>query len=89
MNRLDGKIAVVTGDTQRLGAAIARQFAASGATGIVTCGRNADKGTAIAEAITRDTGVPVHFVVADLGNVFDCRTQLYKPTKLSEGLMYW
>jgi NAD(P)-dependent dehydrogenase (short-subunit alcohol dehydrogenase family) len=73
MNRMDGKFCVVTGSTQGLGAAIARRLAEAGAAGIVTLGRNAAKGTAVAEAITRDTGVPVHFVEADLGNVGDCR----------------
>ena len=38
MNRIDGKIAVVTGGTQGLGAAIARRLADAGAAGIVTCG---------------------------------------------------
>lgn len=73
MNKLDGKIAIVTGGTQGLGAAIARCFADCGAAGIVTCGRSTDKGKAVADAITGDTGVPVHFVVADLGKVADCR----------------
>lgn len=35
MNRIDGKIAVITGGTQGLGASIARLFAASGAAGIL------------------------------------------------------
>lgn len=74
MNRMDGKICVVTGSTQGLGAAIARRFAEAGAAGLVTLGRNAGKGTAVAEAIARDTGVPVHFVKADLASVADCRT---------------
>nr|MBA3326055.1 SDR family oxidoreductase [Paracoccaceae bacterium] len=73
MNRLDGRFAVVTGGSQGLGAAIARRFAEAGCAGIVTCGRNAAKGAAVAEAITRDTGVPVHFVVADLAAIADCR----------------
>jgi len=73
MNRLDGRIAVVTGGTQGLGAAIARRCAESGAAGIVTCGRSRDKGTAVAAAIGAETGVPVEFVQADLAEVEDCR----------------
>ncbi|MBV8575271.1 MAG: SDR family NAD(P)-dependent oxidoreductase, partial [Acetobacteraceae bacterium] len=76
MNRIDGKICVVTGSTQGLGASIAREFAASGAAGLVTLGRDATKGKAVAEAITADTDVPVHFVGADLGKVEDCRNVL-------------
>jgi len=73
MNRMDGKVCVVTGATQGLGAAIARRLAEAGAAGLVTLGRNEVKGRALAETITRDTGVPVHFVKADLGKVEDCR----------------
>lgn len=73
MNRLDGKIAVVTGGTQGLGAAIARQFAAAGVAGIVTCGRNVEKGRAVADEVRSNSGVPVEFVVADLANLEDCR----------------
>lgn len=73
MNRLDGKIAVVTGGTQGLGAAIARRFAEAGAEGIVTCGRSAGKGEEVAAAIGGDTGATVHFASADLGKVADCR----------------
>ena len=73
MNRMDGKICVVTGSTQGLGAAIARRLAEAGAAGLVTLGRNAARGEAVAAAITRDTGAPVHFVKADLGSVPDCR----------------
>lgn len=73
MNSLNGKICVVTGSTQGLGAAIARHFAAAGAAGIVTLGRDAAKGEAVAESITASTGAPVRFVKADLGSVEDCR----------------
>ncbi|WP_149139551.1 SDR family oxidoreductase [Gemmobacter caeruleus] len=73
MNRIDGKIAVVTGGTQGLGAAIARSFAAAGAAGIAIVGRGAEKGRAVAEAITHETGVPVMMIAADLGNIDDVR----------------
>lgn len=72
MNRLDGKIAVVTGSTQGLGAAIARNFAAAGIAGIVTCGRGAEKGEGVAASITEEHGVPVRFVQANLESLDDC-----------------
>jgi len=43
-SRMDGKIAIITGGTQGLGAEVARLFAERGAKGIVICGRNAEKG---------------------------------------------
>lgn len=73
MNRLDGKIAVVTGGTQGLGAAIARRFAEAGCAGIVTCGRSTARGEAVAASLTKATDVPFHFVTADLGDVEDCQ----------------
>jgi NAD(P)-dependent dehydrogenase (short-subunit alcohol dehydrogenase family) len=73
MNRLDNKIAVITGGTQGLGAAIARRFAEAGAAGIVTCGRNSSKGQAVADSIAETAGIPVKFITADLASVDDCR----------------
>lgn len=69
MNRIDGKVAVVTGGTQGLGAAIARLFAQAGAAGIAIVGRDADKGSALADAIFAETGVPVLMITADLGDI--------------------
>lgn len=73
MNRIDGKIAVVTGGTQGLGAAIARCFAQAGAAGIVICGRNRTKGQEVADSIGAETGTKTVFVAADLGRVEDSR----------------
>lgn len=71
MNRIDGKIAVITGGTQGLGAAIARLFAEAGAAGIGIVGRGVEKGEAKAAEITEATGVPVTMIAADLGNTED------------------
>jgi NAD(P)-dependent dehydrogenase (short-subunit alcohol dehydrogenase family) len=49
--RLDGKVVVVTGSTQGLGAAIARRVAALGAAGVVVCGRDAERGEAVADEL--------------------------------------
>ncbi|MFC3182410.1 SDR family oxidoreductase [Cypionkella sinensis] len=68
-NRMDGKICVIAGATQGLGAAIARRLAAAGAAGVVIMGRNAVKGRAVAEALP----CPALFVQADFGSVEDCQ----------------
>ena len=82
MTGMQDKIAVVTGGTQGLGVAIATLFAERGAAGIVTCGRNAAKGRARAEAIASATGRPVHFVPADLGKVEDCASVIAEADRI-------
>jgi NAD(P)-dependent dehydrogenase (short-subunit alcohol dehydrogenase family) len=62
-----GKIALVTGSTQGLGAAVARQMVDRGATGMVITGRNAERGAAVAESIVA-RGVRAVFVEADLAD---------------------
>jgi NAD(P)-dependent dehydrogenase (short-subunit alcohol dehydrogenase family) len=70
--RLDGRIAIVSGGTQGLGEAIASDFVGRGSKGIVICGRNVDKGRAVAERLTK-RGCRTEFVKADLAVVEDCR----------------
>jgi NAD(P)-dependent dehydrogenase (short-subunit alcohol dehydrogenase family) len=70
--RLDGKIAVITGGTQGIGEAIARLFAARGATGIAICGRNVARGKAVSADLDR-AGCRAEFVRADLGDLGQAR----------------
>ena len=73
MNRMDGKICVIAGATQGLGAAIARRLASAGAAGIAVTGRNAARGESVAKGITAEHGTPALFSPADLSSVEDCR----------------
>ena len=70
--RIDGRVAIVTGGTQGLGEEIAGLFAERGAKGLVICGRNAEKGKAVAERLT-GRGCKTEYVKADLGVLEDCR----------------
>lgn len=73
MKPMANKIAVVTGGTQGLGAAVARLFAERGAQAIVICGRSVEKGEKEATKIHAETGVSVQFIRADLEKIEDCR----------------
>ncbi len=73
MAQLNGKVAIITGGTQGLGAAIASHFVQQGAKGIVICGRNQTKGENIAAQLNAEGEARVHFVRADLSSVEDCR----------------
>jgi len=62
---LDHVIAIVTGSTQGLGAAVARQCADRGAAGVLITGRNAERGAEVANSI-EERGTRAKFVKADL-----------------------
>jgi len=73
MRQMENQIAVVTGGTQGLGAAIAALFAEQGAEGIVICGRNATNGERQAATISDKSDCKVIYRQADLSRVEDCR----------------
>ena len=66
------EVAIVTGSTQGLGEAIARQLIDERmVAGLVICGRNAANGQRLAAEFS-GRGCPTEFVAADLARVDDC-----------------
>lgn len=65
MQRLAGKIAIVTGAGQGIGEAIARRFASEGAD-VVVAEIDARTGEATASALARDSGRRVRFIGTDV-----------------------
>ena len=73
MNRVDGKVAVVTGGSQGLGKAIAMNLAKMGAKGIVTLGRNEKRGEEVAKLVNQETSCEIYFFKTELSDVNNCR----------------
>jgi NAD(P)-dependent dehydrogenase (short-subunit alcohol dehydrogenase family) len=92
---LSGKYAIITGSTQGLGEAIARLFAERGAAGMIICGRNAERGQAVAADLNSDQ-CNVRFVQTDLASVEDCRAivaaqpfgRLLKPDEVARAVAF-
>jgi len=68
--RLDGQVALVTGATSGIGAAVAATLVGAGAT-VMLSGRDAMRGQAVLDAIVR-AGGKADFVAADLGDRDGC-----------------
>ena len=86
MGQFTGKIAVITGSTQGLGAAVARLLAERGAEGIVICGRNKTRGEAKAKEIAAAYGTKTIFVQGEQSKVEDCRAIIAAADKAFGGI---
>ncbi len=69
MSRLLGKVAIITGAAQGMGAAHARRFIQEGAKAVIT-----DVNTDAGEALARELGDNAHFIVHDVSNEEDWQT---------------
>lgn len=72
MSDLAGKVIIVTGGTQGIGEAVARKAAQAGARGLVICGRDDERGGAVADDLTRGDCRAI-FVRCDLADPAQCR----------------
>ena len=66
MGLLDGKVVLVSGGSQGVGAAIVRAAANAGASAVVFTGRRSEPGAALVADLV---GFPVEFLQADVGDV--------------------
>lgn len=73
MKNLVNKIAIVTGGTRGIGAAITRKLAAEGATVVFTYHNSVEKAKELAAEISKNGGVAIP-LVADSANIADLQT---------------
>ena len=81
MQRLAGKVAIVTGAGQGIGEAIARRFAREGAD-VVVAEIDRTVGEATAEAIAKDTGTRTTFLHTDVTDTQSVAAMVAQPARM-------
>ncbi|MEO7215495.1 glucose 1-dehydrogenase [Mucilaginibacter sp.] len=85
MSKLKNKVAVVTGASKGIGAAIAKHFAAAGAKVVVNYASSKEGADKVVQAITDNGGIAIA-VQADVSNEADV-TRLFEETKRAFGTL--
>jgi NAD(P)-dependent dehydrogenase (short-subunit alcohol dehydrogenase family) len=80
MDRLDNKVAIITGSTGGIGQGIAEMFAQESAK-VVISGRNSETGEEVARNI-RDSGGEAVFIQTDVSKESDCQNLIQKTVEL-------
>jgi 3-oxoacyl-[acyl-carrier protein] reductase len=85
MNKLEGKIALITGGSRGIGAAIAKRLASDGAKVAITYSKGADAAAAVIKEIERDGGKAIA-IQADATNAEAAKTAVEKTVEMFGGL---
>ena len=85
MNKLENKVAIVTGASKGIGASIARHFAAAGAKVVVNYASSKDGADSVVKTITDDGGTAIA-VQADVSQEADV-TRLFDETRKAFGTL--
>lgn len=71
LKKLNGQVILVTGGTQGIGEAVAKTLVANGAAAIIICGRNVERGQAVA-SLLQSSDCESLFVKTELENADEC-----------------
>ena len=82
MNRMNGKIAIVTSGRKGIGETIANFLARSGPAGIITCSRHIEKVMEVADYIRTEISRPMVLFKTELNELKNCKSFVFKADEI-------